>query len=152
MAGRRAISKLFDYKPELAKWNGKTPPAELTKDYRAAFINPNAALLGPKFKFAKHGQSWRRDFRAFAPPRRGLDDIAIVKSLHTDAFNHAQPNPDEHGAQQLGRPSFGAWTTYASLRNPGPSFLRRLHHRRKKARAAVPPIGARAFCLQSIKA
>src|SRR5947208_14886230 len=57
MAGAPSHLELFDYKPELAKWNGKTSPADLIKDYRAAFINPNAALIGPKFKFAKHGQS-----------------------------------------------------------------------------------------------
>src|SRR5258707_14545437 len=57
MAGAPSHLELFDYKPELAKWNGKAPPADLVKGYRAAFINPNSTLLGPKFKFAKHGQS-----------------------------------------------------------------------------------------------
>ena len=47
--------ELFDYKPQLAKFNGTLPPPELLKDYRAAFINPNSTLLGPKFAFAKHG-------------------------------------------------------------------------------------------------
>src|SRR5437867_8808028 len=56
MAGAPSHLELFDYKPELAKWNGKLPPAELLKGYRAAFINPNSTLLGPKFKFAKRGQ------------------------------------------------------------------------------------------------
>src|SRR5262245_732752 len=57
MAGAPSHLELFDYKPELAKWNGKLPPADLLKGYRAAFINPNSTLLGPKFKFAKHGKS-----------------------------------------------------------------------------------------------
>src|ERR1044071_4848215 len=57
MAGAPSHLELFDNKPELAKWNGKQPPADLLKGYRAAFINPDATLLGPKFKFAKHGQS-----------------------------------------------------------------------------------------------
>ncbi len=54
-AGAPSHLELFDYKPELAKWDGKLPPAELLQGYRAAFISPNSALLGPKFKFAKHG-------------------------------------------------------------------------------------------------
>ena len=58
-AGAPSHLELFDYKPELAKWDGKLPPADLIKDYRAAFINPSSTLLGPKFKFAKHGQSAR---------------------------------------------------------------------------------------------
>jgi hypothetical protein len=56
MAGAPSHLELFDYKPELAKWNGKVPPAELVKGYRAAFINPSAKLLGPKFKFEKRGK------------------------------------------------------------------------------------------------
>jgi hypothetical protein len=47
--------ELFDYKPQLAKFDGTLPPAELLEGYRAAFINPSSRLLGPKFKFSKHG-------------------------------------------------------------------------------------------------
>src|SRR5438874_9057180 len=57
MAGAPSHLELFDNKPELAKWDGKLPPAELLKGYRTAFINPNATLLGPKFKFERRGQS-----------------------------------------------------------------------------------------------
>src|SRR5262245_7422629 len=49
--------ELFDNKPDLAKWDGKLPPADLLKGYRAAFIDPRSRLLGPKFKFAKYGAS-----------------------------------------------------------------------------------------------
>src|SRR5436189_690367 len=113
MAGAPSHLELFDYKPELAKWNGKTPPADLIKDYRAAFINPNAALLGPKFKFAKHGQSGAELSELLPRLAEVADDLAIVKSMHTDAFNHA-PGQSQMctGTQQFGRPSVGAWTTY----------------------------------------
>src|SRR5262245_1140787 len=57
MAGAPSHLEMFDNKPELAKWDGKLPPAELLKGYRAAFISPSATLLGPKFKFARHGKS-----------------------------------------------------------------------------------------------
>ena len=112
-AGAPSHLELFDNKPELAKWNGKQPPADLIKDYRAAFINPSSTLLGPKFKFAKHGQSGA-ELSELLPQLAGIaDDIAIVKSMHTDAFNHA---PGQilmsTGSQQFGRPSMGAWTTY----------------------------------------
>ena len=113
MAGAPSHLELFDYKPALEKWNGKPPPEDLVKGYRAAFINPNAALLGPKFKFAKHGQSGA-ELSELLPHLAGVvDDIAIVKSMHTDAFNHA---PGQilmsTGTQQFGRPSVGSWTTY----------------------------------------
>src|SRR5262245_41644479 len=57
MAGGPSHLELFDNKPELAKWDGKLPPADLLSGYRAAFINPNSRLLGPKFKFARYGKS-----------------------------------------------------------------------------------------------
>src|SRR5689334_11005021 len=57
MAGAPSHLELFDNKPQLAKFDGTLPPPELLKGYRAAFINPNSKLLGPKFKFAKYGQS-----------------------------------------------------------------------------------------------
>src|ERR1043165_6081963 len=56
MAGGPSHLELFDNKPELAKWDGKLPPADLLKGYRTAFISPNSKLLGPKFKFTPHGQ------------------------------------------------------------------------------------------------
>src|SRR3954471_16616311 len=56
MAGAPSHLELFDNKPQLAKFDGTLPPAELLKGYRAAFINPNSKLLGPKFTFARHGQ------------------------------------------------------------------------------------------------
>ena len=113
MAGAPSHLELFDHKPALTKWNGKPPPADLIKDYRAAFINPNAALLGPKFKFARHGQSGAELSELLPHLASVADEIAIVKSMHTDAFNHA---PGQilmsTGSQQFGRPSIGAWTTY----------------------------------------
>src|SRR5438045_3238926 len=60
MAGGPSQLELFDYKPGLAKWDGKLPPAELLKGYRAAFIDPRSKLLGPKFKFARHGKCGAR--------------------------------------------------------------------------------------------
>ena len=56
MAGAPSHLELFDNKPMLAKFDGTLPPPELIKDYRAAFIKPSSTLLGPKFKFAKHGK------------------------------------------------------------------------------------------------
>src|SRR5215210_694742 len=110
MAGAPSHLELFDNKPQLAKFDDTLPPAELLKGYRAAFINPNSKLLGPKFKFAKHGQSGAELSELLPHLSEVVDDITIVKSMVTDAFNHA---PGlilmSTGASQLGRPSFGAW-------------------------------------------
>src|SRR5438128_8989550 len=113
MAGAPSHLELFDYKPELAKWDGKLPPSELLKGYRAAFINPNSKLLGPKFKFARHGKCGA-ELSELLPHLAGVvDDIAIVRSMVTDAFNHAPAQIFMNtGTQQFGRPSFGSWVTY----------------------------------------
>jgi uncharacterized protein (DUF1501 family) len=113
MAGAPSHLELFDYKPMLAKYDGTLPPAELLKDYHTAFINPNSTLLGPKFKFAKHGRSGAELSELLPHLAEVVDDIAIVKSMNTDAFNHAPGQILMNtGSQQFGRPSMGAWATY----------------------------------------
>jgi hypothetical protein len=113
MAGAPSHLELFDYKPKLAQLDGQLPPADLIKGYRAAFINPNSRLLGPRFKFAKHGQCGAEISELLPHTAAIADDIAIVRSLVTDAFNHAPGQVMMNtGAQQFGRPSFGAWTLY----------------------------------------
>lgn len=113
MAGAPSHLEMFDNKPQLAKFDGTLPPADLLKGYRAAFINPNSKLLGPKFKFAKHGQSGAELSELLPHLSKVVDDIAIVKSMSTDAFNHAPGQLLMNtGSMIFGRPSFGAWTTY----------------------------------------
>jgi Protein of unknown function (DUF1501) len=113
MAGAPSHLELFDNKPELAKWDGKLPPAELLKGYRAAFINPNSKLLGPKFKFDKYGKCGAELSELLPHLATVVDDIAIVKSMVTDAFNHAPAQILMNtGNQQFGRPSIGSWVTY----------------------------------------
>src|SRR5207237_8193149 len=113
MAGAPSHLELFDNKPELAKWDGKLPPADLLKGYRAAFINPNSKLLGPKFKFEKYGKCGAELSELLPHLATVVDDIAIVKSMVTDAFNHAPAQILMNTGNQLfGRPSVGSWVTY----------------------------------------
>ena len=113
MAGAPSHLELFDYKPQLVKFDGTLPPAELLKGYRTAFINPKSTLLGPKFKFEKHGQSGAEVSELLPNLAKVADDIAIVRSMVTDAFNHAPGQLLMNtGSQQFGRPSMGAWLTY----------------------------------------
>ncbi len=113
MAGGPSHLELFDNKPELAKWDGKLPPPHLLKGYRAAFINPNSKLLGPKFKFARHGRSGAELSELLPHLATVADELCVVKSMVTDAFNHAPAQIFlSTGAQQFGRPSLGAWALY----------------------------------------
>jgi hypothetical protein len=112
-AGAPSHLELLDPKPELTKRDGQLPPAELLRNYRAAFINPNSALLGPKYSFSKHGRSGI-EFSELLPHTAGLaDDLCVIRSMQTDAVNHAPAQILMNtGSQQFGRPSFGSWTLY----------------------------------------
>ena len=113
MAGAPSHLEMFDYKPQLAKYDGTLPPPELLKGYRAAFINPNSKLLGPKFKVAKHGKSGAEISELLPYTAQVADELCIVKSMQTDAFNHAPAQIMMNtGSQLFGKPSLGAWTMY----------------------------------------
>src|SRR5678810_1026089 len=87
MAGAPSHLELFDFKPQLAKFDGTLPPPELLKGYRAAFINPNSKLLGPRFKFRRYGQTGTEMSELLPFTGEIVDDLASVKSMVTDAFN-----------------------------------------------------------------
>ena len=112
-AGAPSHLELFDNKPELARHDGQLPPAELLKGYRAAFINPNSALLGPKFKFARHGQCGMELSEVLPHTAKIADDLCLIRTMQTEAVNHAPAQiMMNSGSQQFGRPSFGSWTLY----------------------------------------
>src|SRR5262249_51997108 len=96
-----------------ARFDGTSPPPGLIKGYRAAFIRPDSKLLGPKFKFARHGRSGTELSELLPHLATVADDIAGVQGRDTDAFNH-EPGRSRlrTGAQIVGRPSIGAWVTY----------------------------------------
>jgi hypothetical protein len=113
MAGAPSQLELFDYKPTLEKYNGKSLPPEILKGQKYAFIRPDAALYATEFKFAKHGKCGAELSEALPHLADVVDDIAIVKSMTTDAFNHAPGQVlMQTGSTQFGRPCFGSWVLY----------------------------------------
>ena len=112
-AGAPSHLELFDPKPELTKRDGQLPPAALLEGYRAAFIKPNSALLGSKYKFQQYGSSGAYLSELLPHTGKVVDDLCLVRSMQTDAVNHA---PGQilmsTGSQQFGRPSLGAWSLY----------------------------------------
>src|SRR6184192_4418760 len=89
MAGAPSQLELFDYKPELAKLEGKPLPPSVIGGQRYAFIRPDAAVLGPRYKFSKHGQSGAELSEMLPHLAKVADEICLVKSVSTDQFNHA---------------------------------------------------------------
>jgi hypothetical protein len=113
MAGAPSQLDLFDHKPELARLEGKPLPPSVIGGQRYAFIRPDAAVLGPRFKFARHGQCGAQ-LSEMLPHLAGVvDDICIIKSMRTDQFNHAPAQIFFNtGFSQPGRPSLGSWVVY----------------------------------------
>jgi hypothetical protein len=105
---------LFDPKPKLNELHGQPLPESFTKNVRFAFIKKeNALVMGSPRKFAKHGQCGM-DVSDFLPHlARHVDDMAFIRSMHTDAFNH---HPGQlmlmTGVPRFGRPTMGSWLTY----------------------------------------
>jgi len=113
MAGAPSQLELFDYKPELAKLEGKPLPASVIGNQRYAFIRPDAAVLGPRFTFQKHGKSGAEISSVLPNISKIADELCLVKSMRTDQFNHAPAQIYFNtGFQQPGRPSIGSWTLY----------------------------------------
>jgi len=113
MAGAPSQLEMFDNKPELAKLEGKPIPPSVIGGQRYAFIRPDANVLGPRFKFAKHGQSGAELSEVLPNLAKVVDDICIVRSCRTDQFNHAPAQIFLNtGFSQPGRPSLGSWVLY----------------------------------------
>jgi uncharacterized protein (DUF1501 family) len=113
MEGGPSQMDLFDPKPELQKWSGKPLPESMTKNMRLAFTKPNAAVLASPRTFAPQGKSGI-EFSDYIPHIGACaDDLCLVRSMHTDAFNH---HPGQlllfGGSIQVGRPTMGAWVLY----------------------------------------
>ncbi len=104
---------LFDPKPGLEKWHGQSLPPEMTKDLKLAFIKPTAKVLASPRKFAKYGQSGMELSDLIPHMAKHADDICLIRSMHSEAFNH---HPGQlllfSGSMIGGRPSMGSWVTY----------------------------------------
>jgi hypothetical protein len=113
MAGAPSQLDLFDHKPELAKLEGKPLPPSVIGGQRYAFIRPDAAVLGPRFPFRKAGQNGAEIADILPHLAEIIDDVCLIKSVHTDQFNHAPAQIFFNtGFSQPGRPSMGSWVTY----------------------------------------
>jgi hypothetical protein len=113
MTGAPSQLELFDYKPALARLEGRPLPPSVIGGQRYAFIRPDAAVLGPRFRFARHGRSGAELSEMLPHLARVADDICIVRSVHTDQFNHAPAQIFFNtGFSQPGRPCLGSWVLY----------------------------------------
>lgn len=113
MGGGPSHLDLFDPKPALKKYEGQEVPDEVLMGADLPFIERDAALMASPFKFDKHGQSGAIISELLPHLGKIADDVSFVKSMKTDAFNHAPAQIFLNtGHLTLGKPSMGAWVTY----------------------------------------
>lgn len=106
----------FDYKPMLNKMAGEELPASVRMGQRLTGMTSGQAkfpLVGSHFKFNQYGKSGAWVSEIFPNIAKVVDDLCIVKSMHTEAINHDPALTFmQTGAQQGNRPSMGAWLSY----------------------------------------
>jgi hypothetical protein len=113
MAGAPSQIDLLDPKPHLQAHSGESCPEDILKGERFAFIKGVPKLLGSPYQFKKCGQSGMEISEILPHLQTIADDIAIVRSVHTDQFNHAPAQIFMNTGFNLpGRPSMGSWLTY----------------------------------------
>ena len=138
MAGAPSTLDMFDYKPKLNELNGQYCPDSYIRGQQFAFIKGKPKLLGSPHRFAPRGKSGQVMSDILPHLATVADDIAIIRSMYTDQFNHAPAQLFLHtGSARLGRPSMGSLAVlWARNREPRPAELRRacLGHRRARWR------------------
>ena len=115
MHGGVSAVDTFDYKPELQKRSGQPLSVELAKTIKTSFIHdPTKAILrGSPWEFKPSGESGLLISDLYQHTRERADDLAIVRSVHSNVFDHAPAiYLTNSGSQFPGRPCLGSWVTY----------------------------------------
>ncbi len=113
LVGAPSQLDLFDHKPALQRHDGEDCPEKYLEGARFAFIRGKPKLLGSKYQFHRHGESGLEFSELLPHIAAHADDIAIVKTLHTEQFNHGPAQLFfQTGFPQFGRPVMGSWITY----------------------------------------
>jgi len=113
MMGAPSQLDLFDEKPKLRQYHNQPVPEDVIKGERFAFIKGVPKLLGSPYEFKRHGQSGASVSNLLPHLSTIVDDLAFVKSVHTNHFNHAPAQIFMNtGHTIVGRPSMGSWMTY----------------------------------------
>lgn len=129
MAGAPSQIDFFDHKPKLSEMFDKDLPESVRNGQRLTTMTSKQKrfpLAPSKFKFAQHGKSGAWISELLPHTAKMVDDIAIVKSLHTEAINHDPAITYICTGNQLpGRPSLGSWLNYGlgSLNSDLPAFM-----------------------------
>lgn len=114
MAGGPSQLETFDFKPELARLDGRPMPESFTKGQPIAQLQGQKLMcLGPQTEFRQHGESGQMISDYLPYTAKIADRIAIVRSMTTTQINHDPAHTVMNtGTQVSGRPSMGSWINY----------------------------------------
>ena len=113
LVGGPSHLELFDHKPELIRRDGQKCPDHMFKGKQLAFIRDHPTLLGTRFKYNKYGQGGLELSEHLPLMGKMADHLAVVKTVHTEQFNHAPAQLFLHtGFERFGRPGIGSWVSY----------------------------------------
>ena len=129
MSGAPSQIDLFDPKPKMKEWYDKDLPDSIRQGQRLTTMTSGQKRfpIAPSiYQFDKHGQSGTEISELLPNIAKMTDDIAVVRSLWTEAINHDPAiTYIQTGSQIPGRPSLGAWLSYGlgSLNENLPTFV-----------------------------
>jgi hypothetical protein len=107
---------LFDPKPKLADRFGEELPDSIRRGQRLTGMTSkqkNFPVAPSKFKFAQHGKTGTWLSELLPHMATMVDDIVVIKSMHTEAINHDPAITFiQTGSQVAGRPCMGSWVSY----------------------------------------
>lgn len=129
MAGAPCQMDMLDYKPNMPEWFDKDLPESIRMGQRLTTMTSGQTrfpIAPSKYKFAQHGENgaWVSELLPYTA--KMTDDIAIVRSLHTEAINHDPAITYICTGHQLpGRASLGSWLSYGlgTLNSNLPAFV-----------------------------
>ena len=116
MVGGPSQLDLYDYKPALAEMYDKDLPDSVRNGQRLTGMTSGQArfpLAPSKFQFAQHGKSGMWVSELLPQTAKCVDDMAFIRSMHTEAINHEPAITEmQTGSQIGGRPCMGSWVSY----------------------------------------
>ena len=150
LVGSPPQTETFDYKPQMESWFDKDLPESIRQGQRLTTMTSGQTrfpIVPSKFKFARRGKSGAEVSELLPWTAKMVDDIAIIRSMHTEAINHEPAITFfQTGFMIAGRPCIGSWMSYGlgSMNQDLPSFVV-LQARHKHPKANVQAISARLW-------
>lgn len=116
MSGAPAQMDMWDHKPKMADWFDRDLPESIRQGQRLTTMTSGQQRfpIAPSiYNFRPHGESGTMVSELLPHTAKIVDDIALIRSVHTEAINHDPAITYILTGNQIpGKPSLGAWLSY----------------------------------------